>query len=312
MENLRFVTEENPERYPLLAETYLYNSKAYLKLKVDRLGRPLSFYALKGELAVARTHFFIRINEAGEKEANSSPESPFGSLEYSNELSEEILRDFISYIKTALLCFDVKQIIMKDCISKYRKNSPTILHPIFLDMGFQKQSSMMNHHIEVDEGSLEQQMHKMERKRLRKARRLGLNFREEPLSSIDHYYHFLQECRQEKGWSLTLSYAETLASVQAMPERYRIFVAYHEDKCVAASLSVVVKKGILYDFYHDSKAAYKTWSPVVFLVDGMYQYCQKNKFDLLDLGTSTTQSLQQFKQHLGGVTSQKYTYLLRL
>lgn len=312
MENLRFVTEEDPERYPLLAETYLYNSKAYLKLKEDRLGRPLTFYALRDKVAVARIHFFIRINESGEYEAVSSPESPFGSLEYSNALSAKVLKNFISYIKATLLSRDIKQIIIKDCISDYRNANQGILHAVFQDMGFQEQGALINHHIAIDEENLEHQMHKMERKRLRKARKLRLKFKEEPLSSVDYYYHFLQACRQEKGWNLSLSYDDALASVHQMPEYYRIFAAYDEDECVAASLSVVVKENVLYDFYHDSKAAYKTWSPVVFLVEGIYQYCQLHGFRLLDLGTSPSVSLQRFKQHLGGIASQKYTYSLRL
>ncbi|MDF9800911.1 hypothetical protein OKW21_006174 [Catalinimonas alkaloidigena] len=312
MENLRFVSKKNSDQYPLQAENYLYNSSAYLQLKASRFAFLFTFYALKKNIAIARIHFFIKESRSGEKEAISLPESPFGSLEYRGELRKENLTEFIHYIKAELSAAKVKQVSIKDCINAYRAGSNLDLQEILIQNNFKEESSLTNHHIAVDPLALEQKMHKMERKRLRKARKAGFRFKEEPLSSLSYYYRFLQECRQEKGWHLSMSYADALKSVQQLPEAYRIFAVYHGDECIAASLSVVVNERILYDFYHDAKAAFKSWSPVVFLVEGIYQYCQQNGLRLLDLGTSQSTSLQLFKQHLGGIASYKNTYQLQL
>ena len=61
MQKLHFVCKQNPDCYPFTGERYLYNSAAYLQLKAARFGMPVSFYALRGELAVARIHFFEQL-----------------------------------------------------------------------------------------------------------------------------------------------------------------------------------------------------------------------------------------------------------
>ena len=70
---------------------------------------------------------------------------------------------------------------------------------------------------------------------------------------------------------------------------------------------------ILYDFYHAHPKSFDQLSPVVALVDGMYAYCQQNKFQLLDLVTSAVDgkvnfSLLNFKTQLGGQPSMKLTF----
>lgn len=308
MKHLKFVIEHEPEAYPLRAATYLYNNKVYLQSKERTLGKPLTFYALQGEVAVARIHFFLTRQPNGEVEAISIPASPFGSFEYSSALSTQTLTEFISYIKYSLISRGVNYITLKDCIEAYRFGIAYVLTNALKQEGFIEIESLINHHIEVDSSSLSHKMHKMEVKRLRKCQHLAMKIKEEPISCLMYYYSFLQECRQEKGWGLSLSYADILASQQVMPGRYHIYAVYHKNECIAASLAVRVTNYILYDFYHDARAAFKNLSPTVFLLTGLYQYCQQSNIKILDLGTSPTLSLQKFKEHLGGVLSYKRTY----
>lgn len=297
-----------PDAYTMNMDTNLYNDKIYLQSKEKAWGKPLTFYALSEGRAVARIHFFLVKQSNGKVEAISIPNSPFGSIEYDQTFSTEALIDFVKYIKHSLLAQHVDCIIIKDCIDAYRHNQSSVLIPTLDQEGFKQKESLINHHIEVDSNPLKHKMHKMERKRLRKCQQFGVKFKVEPLSSIAYYYQFLQECRQEKGWHLSLSYPDIVASLKAMPDRYRIYAVHDEGVCLAASLAVKVTDHILYDFYHDSKEAFKTLSPVVFLIDGIYQHCQKNNIGILDLGTSATVGLQQFKKHLGGIPSCKQTY----
>jgi hypothetical protein len=89
--------------------------------------------------------------------------------------------------------------------------------------------------------------------------------------------------------------------------------ATDQDKMVAASISIRVNENVLYTFYYDHLRAYDSVTPIVFLCDGLYNFCQKNQLSLLDLGTSNpngklNQSLLDFKLSLGAVPSPKLTF----
>jgi lipid II:glycine glycyltransferase (peptidoglycan interpeptide bridge formation enzyme) len=171
---------------------------------------------------------------------------------------------------------------------------------------------MINHHIPVDAQLLHEKMHRMEQKRLRKCRRAGFVFRQEPIAQLPEHFTFLQNCRQEKGWQLSMTLDEIKEMTHAFPQTYRLFSVYDGGRRVAASLSVLIRSDLLYDFYHDSPGEYRSFSPVTLLLQSMYAYCREQGIRLLDMGTSPAVSLQQFKAHMGGVGSQKKSYYLRL
>ena len=85
------------------------------------------------------------------------------------------------------------------------------------------------------------------------------------------------------------------------------------DKLIAAAISVRVSKEILYNFYHADEFTYRSSSPMVMLIKEIYEYCQRNKIQILDLGISTkngliNQGLFNFKKSLGCSVTEKNTY----
>lgn len=308
VENLEFVIANEPDLYPMDTETYLYNDKAYLQSKEERFGRPITCYALDGDKAVAKIHFFMIKQNSGETEAVSIPASPFGSIEYDKNISATALTDFIHYFKNNLLARQVKNILIKDCIAAYRNDGRQDLSEILIKSGFQIEEKLINHHIEVDDESLSQKMHPMEVRRLKKCDNAGFILSYEPTTSIDEIYEFIRTCRAEKGWNLSMSKDEIRETAENLPLNYLLLSVKDQEEMVAASIAVLVNKNILYNFYPASRIDYTPFSPTVMLTYGLYQYCQQAKIKILDLGTSPTLSLQGFKQHLGGLSSYKRSY----
>ena len=106
-------------------------------------------------------------------------------------------------------------------------------------------------------------------------------------------------------------------TVNKFPDRYFLFSVHHRNKVVAASIAILVRKDILYDFYHDHLKAFDHLSPIVLLVDGIYEFCLTNNIRLLDLGTSALEnkpnfSLLTFKTRLGGKPTPKFTFEKKL
>lgn len=307
---IRYATSQ-PAGYRNAFESYLYNGDSFLRLK--RKERH-TCYALheSTKTVVALIHFILEKEAASDQYvAVSLPGSPFGSVEFSIELSKETLNDFLTFVKETCQSLGVAGIRIKNCIAAYRPDVAPRLAQALQEQQFVVEETLTNHHIPVDVLPFRRKIHRMEQKRLRKGKRYGFTTLEVPLSEIGFYYRFLQQCRQEKGWHLSMSAHEVARSVQALPEAYRIFAVYDRDQCIAASLAVQVNAHILYDLYHDSLASYKPFSPVVLLLEHMYDYCAMHQIRLLDLGTSPTGSLQQFKARVGGVPSEKITYIWR-
>jgi len=288
--------------------SYLYNKRTYLKLKVPQYGESLTYYIISGVKVVAHIHFFLLQQKDNYLKAVSLPASPFGSLDFCQALPAEVLNSFMQYIFHSLRQKGVDQITIKDCIPAYRSEDTSAYEQSLMNTGFAVWQTQQNHHILVNQDGIAARLHRMEQKRLRKCRTAGFVFRQENVSALNDHYSFLQKCRQEKGWTLSLSLNQLQQSVSAMPEAYALFSVYDLDRRIAAALTVRVNRSIMYDFYHDALAAYKNYSPVVLLVDGLYSYCQQEKISVLDLGTSPSLSLAKFKEHLGGIKSFKKTY----
>ncbi|WKN33333.1 hypothetical protein PZB74_08295 [Porifericola rhodea] len=307
MRKLTFTYEQIIKNGFSSVNSFLYNSPAYLGLKAKEYGTPYRFAARNGEYDVAQVYFFQK-----DDVAISIPASPFGSLEFDEDFTEEEMLAFISFVINHLKSLDLNYLQINDCIPAYRQSSDVSVHQLLMQQGAQVIDKKVNHHINIDEQPLPQKMHKMERKRLRKCIDKRLNFIEESIDKLHVYYSFLQHCRQQKGWVLSLSFEQMQQNTKVLSGCYRLFGLYYNNELIAASLVVVVNSKVLYDFYHDSLQEYKSWSPVVYLVSQLYQYCQNHNLNILDLGTSQTESLQQFKAHLGAEASHKYSYQLNL
>ena len=138
-----------------------------------------------------------------------------------------------------------------------------------------------------------------------------------PLQQLQKIYIFLDACRKEKGYSLSMSYAEIEKLAKVFPERIILTAVIDKNQIVAANISIRVYDHVLYNFYHDHASEYDSVSPVVLLNEGLYQLCQKEKVQFLDLGTSNiegelNESLLNFKINLGAEPSRKLTFTKKL
>jgi len=85
---------------------------------------------------------------------------------------------------------------------------------------------------------------------------------------------------------------------------------------LAATVVVIVNKKIAYHFMpasHVDFQDYRKFSPMVFLVENLYKWCQENSIVTLDLGTSYVEmkmktSLAQFKENIGGKPSEALSW----
>lgn len=138
-----------------------------------------------------------------------------------------------------------------------------------------------------------------------------------PLLQLQKIYIFLEACRKEKGYVLSMSFVEIEKLATVFPERIILTAVLDKNQIVAANISIRVFEHVLYNFYHDHASAYDPVSPIVLLNEGLYQLCQQEKIQFLDLGTSNiegelNESLLNFKINLGAKPSRKLTFTKKL
>ena len=205
------------------------------------------------------------------------------------------------------------------------KNHPEVYAPekhnmlleVLLQSGYGIGQEEVSAVIPVTEKSFKSILHRSEKKKLRKSHESDLVFQQLPLQNLSEVYAFLKTCREEKGYTLSMTLGELDAVTKAFPDYFFLNVVKEYDQIIAANISIQVNSTVLYNFYHDHTSSHDVLSPVVFLNEGLYQFCQRHQLYLLDLGTSNAngvvnESLLNFKLRLGAQPSRKLTFVKKL
>ncbi len=310
-QSIAFSTRLPSDKFSYGFERYLYNEKDFLQLHPND---PISFYIFhtKKKKVLGRCHFFV--NNAI---ATSPYKSPFGGIELDPLLSLDLIEAFIAYIETTIIARGAKSIKVTQFPFAYSPIAASKLANCYLRAGFQMTHPDPSHHITIGSASFEHKIHAMEGRKLKKAITQGLAFMEEPLDSLEEIYAFIQACRKEKHQNLNISLESLRNAVQNLPHHYKIFTVKAEQELIATSIIIVVNDKIAYNFLPASASAYNKWSPMVFLLKGLYEWCLERGIKILDLGISSVDNTPQysliaFKERIGGELGLKCTFFKTL
>ena len=302
-----FQTEPPPKHYALAFEPFLYNQEAYLQLKE---GERYSFYAVDHaqQHVLARIHFLLVPDERGARRAVSLPQSPFGSVECAACFNEAILYAFLCFVIEYLTNREVQEVTIKHYASAYQPTATEALRHVFSKLNFSTSEAITNSHISVDEEKIDRKLSAGQIGRLKKCQRMEFVVQEDPPISWEKIYNFVNDSYASRGRKLSMDKNTLGQHLEAMPGCYQFFSVYHRGELIAAAIVVRVHLHILYTYSYTAHASYSSYSPTVLLLSKIYNYCYQQKIKILDLGTSLTDSVEDFKRRMGGVFSAKRTY----
>ena len=306
MKELRLHEGELPEEIREAAELSLFNRQCHLRSQKNSALH--SFYFVSGETALASIHFNIENSIA-----ISLPHVPFGSVEFSKALRPETLSDFLEQVESRLLAINVRKIIIKNPPHIYSKEQLSLLNFVFLNKKYKVTHTVLTASIIVGQDSFRARIKANELRRLKKCERENFSFRELSIMDMEIVYDFIYDCRQERNQSLSMKREELRQTINFCNQDFFLFGVFAENEMIAASITVLVNKNVLYNFYPAYLHAYHAFSPTVMLIEGMYKWCQSKEITLLDLGSSvleghTNFSLLNFKLNVGGSLSMKLTF----
>lgn len=293
-------------------DPYLFNSPANLPLQ-SRLGWH-SFYAVREDkkLIRAQIHFHI------EKGIASSPfKNPFGSLEFSDAFTPKELYEFIKHVEDKLREKGVNEIKIVSYPQLYNSSRTSLLYTFLINHGFSVNEAELSACIEVNASVLFDSLSSWEKRKLRQQKKIDLKFKRLSIDRLREIYQFIDSCRKERSQDLSLTIGQLEGVVKTFPDGFYVFAVFDGPSLAAASIAIRINKSILYNFYSAHSKQYDALSPVVGLIEGMYEYCQEQNIRLLDLGTSALRgrpnfSLLDFKMHLGAQPTSKFTFTKKL
>ncbi len=286
---------------------YLFNQYEHLQLQDKKHWR--CFYLLD-ESEACQAFIWLNIQDGI---ASSPLKAPFGSFEYKPTVSIQSLFEFIDYILNTLTAEGIKKIIIKQSPDAYEHPKRCELNSILMNLGYTITKAEIGSIIPVQQTAYDTLLNDWEQRKLRQAKENNFAFTVADKASLANIYQFIRDCRDKKGYELSMPLQDLQLLRDTFPDAIKLFVLRNESDLIAACISIQVSHDILYTFYYDHASAYKQYSPVVMLMEGIYDYCQQNQCRLLDLGTAYLNgkpnfSLLTFKQHLGSQPTSKFTF----
>ncbi|MBS1489361.1 MAG: GNAT family N-acetyltransferase [Bacteroidetes bacterium] len=307
MNNFFFTDAPTGHLHPVF-ERFLFNEGRHLRTQAHEGWHTYSWINLSQQQVWAQVHFYVK----GEF-ALSPFRAPFGSVEFAESLSPEMLFLFLAEAESKLKDKGVKKIVIKEPPQLYRPQASALLSVLLSDRGYVVTQNEISASIVVDDTEWENKISKDERYHLRRAQREQLVFRQLELTHSKEVYRFIDQCRAERGMALSMTAQQVENTLSACPHDFLLFEVCRHQERIAAAIAVRVAPHILYNFYYGHSLAAQALSPVVFLLQGQYSFCQQQGYRLFDLGTSSPEnktnfSLLNFKTQVGGRLSMKLTF----
>ena len=303
-------------RRPLAFEPFLYLEPAHQALQQH--GQPVLAFFLENATGQTVAQFYVVPDAQGSGRARSPGQASFGGVQLAAGLPVAALHPLLAQAEATLRAHGQHQLEIRGYAFCYDPAGAATLAEALRQRGYQVALAEENYYLDTSR-DYEAHLHRSERKRLHKCRRLGLVLEQEPPLLLPAAYEFIATCRRERGQPLSLSLERVTALFRAFPRRHFLFsVRQPGGAWVALTLAIQASNRVLHNFYHASPLSANALSPVVLLNEGLHGFARANGLSVVDLGISTLEgrephtSLLSFKQRLGGVASLKLTWLKAL
>ncbi len=301
MEKLRVEESFGPNEIHF--DDLLYNSPNFLDINNDLPQK--HFYLFQGTKILGHVAFST---ESGI--AHSHIKAPFGGFNFSMDVKSE---DQIFFIIEVIRRFSHMGITEIRLLQAPEIEPRSSLARNLDILGFVKREERTYQMIPITDVEFFDQVHVMEQRKLKKANELGFEIEWVGDAHLKSLFDFILEQRQEKGFSFSMNWEMLKDYKEAFPKNYLGICVRHEGQVIAATLLIKEKDNVIYNFSPAHLMKYNRYSPIVFLTQAIYRWCQKEGYEYLNLGTSylgdeSNEGLFTFKEKLGAKAFVATTY----
>ena len=294
------VSQTIPSGYTQAYPEILYNRPTFLS--ANNSLPQLHFYLLDSSSKEVLGHIAFSREE---NEVLSPFRAPFGGFELASDIENESFLFFAAEVLRQLKESHVRFVQLHLPPAAYLPAAPTLMKDLQA-LGFREKKKPAHHIIEVTDESFETKITAMERRKLRKAVSINCRFQIEKRHEYAAIYEFIRMHRSAKGHELSMSWEMLKEVIKGHKQHYVFCSVRLEDQLIAAAIMVRVSENVLYYYIPGHNAEFNSISPMVFLLNGLYDWSQAQGVKSIDLGTSywanrENKSLATFKKRIGGV-----------
>jgi hypothetical protein len=312
MSQYRFLHQYIPQEneIPIYFEQgFLFNELPHVHQQNNGCVHLLSALNTATRLVEARCYFSVQSTKAVSPAA-----APFGSIEFAGNLPDHVLNDFIQRLTQVAANVGAKTLQLVNYPHCYAPVQADKLTGLLVKQGFSLTETSGNFHIPVTNQPFEQTITSAEYRRLQRCQHASFQFNEWLNPDIDFVTSYLVKARMLQNYPLSIPASRLADLLCLFPDKFVVFVVKDGSTVAALTIAVRVRKDILYYYLPASHPDYRSFSPMVMLIAGLYRYCQQHGISLLDLGVSLDNnrlpkpSLMRFKRNVGAQESLKLTF----
>lgn len=295
--------KDNEPKGMLSFPRLLYAQPEYLSLSPQTEG--LHFWAEHEGMCTAHVAF-----EIIDKKAISLQHAPFGGLVTASGINEQDLRQWWQKLERALFEKGVEEVLMHQPPAIYGDDHMDF----YTNAGFHQLSKRIYHAISIpSQASWFSLASTMEQRKWKKCEKAGAEWLEVQGQDRIKVIKKLIEWRKAVEQPASLNLSQIEKAWTTLPNNYHVFGVMLRGEWVAATLAVRASEEVLYHFLPGSHPDFKTYSPMVFLVEGMYRKGIEWGLGWIDLGASEVNgvsktSLAHFKEQIGGQPWHAYSW----
>lgn len=252
-----------------------------------------------------------------DKVAYSPLRATFGGIEFSENILQEELLEFINQIIQFLQSLKIDSIVINSLPEGYFTNYQNeILHNCLSRLRFQIKYIEQNYEIPITNKSFYDTVKGSTAKQLlRTYIKKGYVFQQEFNPDFTLIHAFIARSRERKNRPMTMNLKQLTEHFEKFSKKFNLFSVTYSNTTVAVGVTIKINDEILYTFYLADDEKYLRDSPTTFLLSGIYEYGKQNNYTILDFGIATSkgilnEGLIKYKQSLGAKMSEKKVYFL--
>ncbi len=296
---------------------HIFNESDYFKLHA---GSANDVYAQLVRNTDDRVCGTISFYESGDKVFASPKRGTFGGLGLNCPLDAQTVERFLVMLFDHLKANGAREIDVKCAPFSHDLPLSSLVSNILLRHGAVIASQELNHDMRIDARPFLERIDYGNAKRIRKCLREGFIAEQIDVSECEAAYNVICDNRVRRGYPISMTAEQLNTMVNTFPGRLHVFAVYadlQKSRIVAASICIAVSRFVLYVFYWGDTADMNSHSPIALLASRIYDFCQREGFQLLDAGTSTlagepNHGLINFKRNLGFSESLKLSFACRV
>ncbi len=248
------------------------------------------------------------------KDFNNNFRSPlngsFGGFQFCKNIYFETKEKFITLVLNDLNNFNPNSIGVTLPPEIYNLENNTYQVSTFLRNKFLIENIEINQYIDLEKYNLKKSIKPSKKNYINRCIRRKIQFKELEPDENELAYKIILNNRKRRKYNISMSWEDLNNMIKTFPDNFLNFGLFFEEEMIASAICIKISDEILYVFYWGEIETYQQISPISFLSYKIGEYCKLKKIKILDLGTSSYNSIPNhglinFKTSIGAVCCNK-------